>query len=345
MRNIFGQAKTWTSNHWHGLTLAANVGAAGMALAHFEAVLLGREWLEGLVLAILLGLAARIWWTPNKIVKQGLHFAAKPLLEIAVVLLGASVNVMQLVQGGPGLLLGIVLMVVGSIMGGLLLGRLLKLPIHLATLVACGNAICGNSAIAAIAPVIDAQEEDIAAAVTFTALGSIAVVVGLPFLASLLNLSAREFGALTGMTVYAVPQVLAATAGAGLIAVQTGTLVKLTRVLMLGPITLFFAWNRARCGAQSGVKLQLTLMQMVPPFIIGFALLATARSMGFVPEAWAVGGREIAGLLTVVAMAALGLSSDPRAVRSAGRSVTIVAALSLAGIVVLGVLLVRVLGI
>lgn len=345
MRNILEQAKTWTENHWQGVALSAIVGAAGMALARFEAALLGREWLEGLVLAILLGLAARIWWTPNKTVKQGLHFAAKPLLEVAVVLLGASVNVVQLVQGGPGLLLGIVLLVVGSIAGGLILGRLLKLPIHLATLVACGNAICGNSAIAAIAPVIDADEADIASAVTFTALGSIAVVVGLPFLAPLLGLNVREFGALAGMTVYAVPQVLAATAGAGLIAVQTGTLVKLTRVLMLGPITLFFAWHSARRGAQNGVKVQLKWTQMVPPFIIGFALLAAARSVGVVPETWAVGGREVAGLLTVVAMAALGLSSDPRAVRSAGRSVTIVAALSLTGIVVLGVLLVRALGI
>lgn len=341
MQSALRHIQIWSGQHWQGVMLAAIVGAAGMALAHVEAALLGREWLEGLVLAILLGLAARIWWTPSKTVKQGLHFAAKPLLEIAVVLLGASVHVMQLVQDGPGLLLSIVLLVVGSILGGLLLGRLLKLPFHLATLVACGNAICGNSAIAAIAPVINATEDEIAAAVTFTAVGSIAVVVGLPFLIPVLGLNGHEFGALAGMTVYAVPQVLAATAGTGLVAVQTGTLVKLARVLMLGPVTLFFAWHSARSGGQNGIRVPLKWTQMVPPFIIGFALLAVARSVGIIPETWAVTGREIAGLLTIVAMAALGLSSDPRAVRNAGRSVTIVAVLSLAGVVLLGIALLR----
>ena len=318
-----------------GVALSASVGAGGLMLGRVEAALCGREWLEGLVLAILLGLAVRVVWTPSARFESGIKFAAKPILEVAVVLLGASVDGAQLVRNGVGLLLGIAFLVVSSIAGGIVVGRWLGLAPRLAILVACGNAICGNSAIAALAPVIEADEEQVASAVTFTALGSIAVVVGLPFLAALLHMNASELGTWAGMSVYAVPQVLAATAGAGALAVQTGTLVKLARVLMLGPMTLWFALRSGKG------QVRLAWHQMVPPFIIGFAALALLRTLGWMPLAWAETGRAVAGLLTVVAMAALGLASDPRAVSRAGRPIVFAAALSLALLLVLSWVLIR----
>jgi uncharacterized membrane protein YadS len=109
-------------------------------------------------------------------------------------------------------------------------------------LVACGNSICGNSAIAAVAPVIGADGEDVAASIAFTAVLGVVVVLLLPFLAPLLHLSGLQYGVLAGLTVYAVPQVLAATAPLGMVAVQMGTLVKLVRVLMLGPVVLVLCW-------------------------------------------------------------------------------------------------------
>src|SRR3546814_8154148 len=102
-------------------------------------------------------------------------------------------------------------------------------------LIACGNAICGNSAIAAVAPVIDAESDDVAAAIGFTAVLGVVVVLAMPGLAALAGFEGAKAGALAGLTVYAVPQVLAAAAPMGPAAVQMGTLVKLTRVLTLGP--------------------------------------------------------------------------------------------------------------
>jgi uncharacterized membrane protein YadS len=100
------------------------------------------------------------------------------------------------------------------------------------------NSICGNSAIATVAPLIQASADDIVASISFTAILGVLIVLGLPLLIPLLGLSATQYGILAGLTVYAVPQVLAATIPAGLVSTHIGTLVKLVRVLMLGPLAL-----------------------------------------------------------------------------------------------------------
>src|SRR5205085_10254017 len=113
-------------------------------------------------------------------------------------------------------------------------------------LVACGNAICGNSAIAAVAPVIGAESDDVASSIAFTAVLGVLVVLGLPLLMVPLGLSTYQYGVLAGLTVYAVPQVLAATLPVSALSGQVGTLVKLVRVLMLGPVVLGLSLARGR---------------------------------------------------------------------------------------------------
>ena len=108
----------------------------------------------------------------------------------------------------------------------------------MAILIACGNSICGNSAIAAVAPVIGAHSDDVAASISFTAVLGVIVVLTLPLLVPVLQLSLTQYGVLAGLTVYAVPQVLAATLPIGALSNQVGTVVKLVRVLMLGPVVL-----------------------------------------------------------------------------------------------------------
>jgi uncharacterized membrane protein YadS len=323
-RNLMKTGLLFLQKRWRGVAISAVVGLIGVALGRVEARLIGREWLEGLVLAIILGLVARLFWTPTADEKLGIAFCAKPLLEVAIVLLGASLDAALLKIGGLALLGSVFALVIVAVAVGTVIGRAFGLPPHLATLVACGNAICGNSAIAAIAPIIEADEEHITSAVAFTALGSVAVVVGLPFLSHALGLEPRAFGALAGLSVYAVPQVLA-------------------RVLMLGPLAMFFALRKARLSGEKHRFDAHTILEMAPPFIIGFAVLGVARSAGWISEAMALHGRDLAGWLTVVAMAALGLSSDPRVVRKAGRPVLFAAGLSLCVLVAMGLGLIRLL--
>jgi uncharacterized membrane protein YadS len=122
-----------------------------------------------LVLAIVIGTTVRSLWTPDRRWFPGIGFSAKILLEVAVVLLGVSISAKTILAAGPWMLLGIAGVVASAIGASFVIGRLLRLPPRMALLVACGNSICGNSAIAAVAPVIGADGEDVAASIGFTA--------------------------------------------------------------------------------------------------------------------------------------------------------------------------------
>src|SRR5271167_1273247 len=161
-----------------GVGLCILVTALAYLLEGIEIDLFDRPWLEALVFAILFGVAIRSIWTPPGSWRAGIEFSAKTLLEIAVVLLGASVSVRAVLAIGPGLIVGIAVVVVMAIATSYGISRALGLPQRMAILVACGNSICGNSAIAAVAPVIGADGEDVASSIAFTAvLGVIVVLV------------------------------------------------------------------------------------------------------------------------------------------------------------------------
>lgn len=336
-----------------GLALCAAVTLAAIAIEYVEAALFGRAWLEALVLAILVGTAVRTAWAPGKLWSPGVKFGAKQLLEVAVVLLGASLSAQTILAAGWGLLVGVAIVVVVAILGSYGAGRLLGLPHRMATLVACGNSICGNSAIAAVAPIIGADGEDIAASIAFTAVLGVIVVLVLPFLVPVLHLTVLQYGALAGLVVYAVPQVLAATAPIGPLAVQLGTLVKLVRVLMLGPVVLVLSLTtrhlRDEPASQltDGARLQAgrpPLHKLVPWFIIGFLLLAAFRSLNLIPSSALSPVAFLANLLTIIAMAALGLGTDLKTVARAGVRVTgaVTISLMLLGVISFG--LIRLLG-
>ncbi|WP_313001043.1 putative sulfate exporter family transporter [Brevundimonas sp.] len=308
-----------------GVLLSAGVGAVAFGLQVIETALFAHPWIEGLVIAILMGAGIRLFWTPSSLWTPGVQFSAKTLLEVAVALLGATVSGAAVMALGPVLLLAIVGVVVLAILGGYALGRAFGLPPAMALLVACGNAICGNSAIAAVAPVIEAEGEDVAAAIGFTAVLGILVVLLVPAIGVMLGFDAVKVGVLAGLTVYAVPQVLAAAAPAGMLAVQTGAIVKLVRVLMLGPVCL--ALGLMRPGKAQGAR-RPKLKHMAPWFIIVFLILMGLRSAGLIPEVVLPPLQAGVTAMTLVAMAGLGLMVDPRAVVRAGPRVAAVAALS-----------------
>ena len=343
-----------------GLTLVIVVALAAIVIAAVEARLFGHALVDGLVVAILLGMALRSFWTPPARTDEGVQFAAREVLEVAVFLLGVSVDLPLLLEAGPALAVGIVLLVVLGLALSYALGRLLGLSHKLAVLVACGNAICGNSAIAAVAPVIGADPGEVVSSIAFTAIMGVAVVVLLPLLIGPLGLSFYQYGVLAGLTVYAVPQVLAAAFPVSVLSGQVGTLVKLVRVLMLGPVVLFFSLRqRARGlsptagaltavdGAPGGTSTAVgfRITQFVPWFILGFLALAVLRSAGAIPVAVVGPVRALSAWLTVAAMAALGLGCDLRAIARAGRPIVLTVTGSLVMLVLLSVALIHGLGI
>lgn len=323
-----------------GVALCALVTAAAYALEGLETAIFGRAWLESLVLAILLGTAIRTLLRLDARFEPGIQVGAKLLLEIAVVLLGVSVSANALLENGVALVGGIAAVVTIAIVLSYSLGRGFGLPRKMALLIACGNSICGNSAIAAVAPVIDADGKDVAAAISFTAVLGVLVVLALPLTVPLLSFSPIQFGVFAGLTVYAVPQVLAATGSVGLSSVHIGTLVKLVRVLMLGPVVVVLSlMGRAEGGRRPA------LSHMVPWFIAGFLLMLTLRSFGAIPAAAIAPAHALANLLTIMSMAALGLGVDARSVMRAGGRVAAVVILSLLVLATMSFLLIALLAI
>lgn len=317
-----------------GIALCIVVTLIAHGLERLERAAFGNAWLEALVLAILVGTAIRTAWMPNHLWTEGIAFSAKTLLEIAVCLLGASISAQTLLAVSPVLLIGIAVVVALAVLASFSIGRLLGLPRRMAMLVACGNSICGNSAIAAVAPVIGANGSDVAASIAFTAVLGVIVVVSLPFLSAALHLHVLQYGVFAGMTVYAVPQVLAATAPAGAVAMQIGTLVKLVRVLMLGPMVVTLSLLSAKLAEPGERKAQTPgkrppLSRMVPWFIAGFLVLAGIRSAGLIPREALPPATLVSNLLTVISMAALGLGTDLKVVARSGARVTITVTVSL----------------
>ncbi|SDI44376.1 conserved hypothetical integral membrane protein [Bradyrhizobium lablabi] len=334
-----------------GMLLCVAVTVVAMLLERVEVEFAGQPYLEALVIAIVLGVVIRTAWTPGPTWNGGIQFSAKILLEVAVVLLGASVSASAAAALGPALILGIAGIVVVAIATSYAICRLLGLPLRMSILVACGNSICGNSAIAAVAPIIDADGDDVASSIAFTAVLGVVVVLGLPFLVPLLKMSLTQYGVLAGLTVYAVPQVLAATLPIGALSNQVGTVVKLVRVLMLGPVVLGLSLISRRLPPEPRAGSNVTesriarrsgpaLHELVPWFILGFLIVAAIRSFGLIPQAMLVPLATTASLLTTVSMAALGLGVDVRVVASAGVRVTaaVTASLVILGLISLGLI-------
>ena len=259
-----------------GLALCAGIALLAFGLERWEIAVWGHAWLEALVLAILAGALVRTSLPLPDHAQTGIRIAAKSVMEAAVALMGASTSLGVLANTGVALIAAIAGTIALTIAVGYRIGRALGLSDRMAMLVACGNAICGNSAIAAVAPAIDADGKDVSAAIGFTAVMGIGVVLGVAPLAVALKLSAVQGGMLAGMTVYAVPQVL--------------------------------------------------------------------RSAGAIPDGAAAIAHNASLLLTVLAMAGLGLGVDLRLVVAAGPRVTASVAASLI-VLVLGALgVIRVLG-
>ena len=321
--------------------MALGVSLAAYGLAQLEARLLGHAIVEALVLAILVGMAIRAVWPYGERWAPGVRVAAKPALEWAIVGLGASVNLPAIFRAGPALLAGIALTVALIISFSYGISRALGLSHKMSLLVACGNSICGNAAIAAVAPVIDAHPRDIVSSIAFTNLLGVILVLGLPLFGHAIGLSFYQYGVVAGLSVYAVPQVVAATFPVSQLSGQVGTLVKLVRVLLLGPVVFVLAITHRSAAPRK----RLALQRYVPWFLFGFLALAAARSSGLIPDHVADPMHAATTGLMVLAMAGMGLGVDLRGLASAGVRVTMAVGFSLMALIGASFVLLHVLAI
>jgi uncharacterized integral membrane protein (TIGR00698 family) len=326
-----------------GLVAAVCVAALSVVIGWLQQASLRQVYVEPLVVALLLGIVLRNVGPAAPALTAGASFAAKQVLEVAVVVLGITLNFHQVLGAGINLV-GLIVIVVGSAIGvSYLIGRSVGLAPRLAILVAVGNAICGNSAIAAVAPVIGAAKKDVASAIALTAVIGVCLVIGLPLLIPVLGLDDYQYGVLAGMSVYAVPQVVAAAFPVSQLAGQVATLVKLIRILLLGPVVLLFALGARRNG--QAVEGRKGWSSYLPWFVAGFLVLALARNLGLLPDPMVGVARDVSGILMTVAMAGLGYGVHLADVRAVGPRVALAVVASLGFIAGMTLLHVHLLGI
>lgn len=288
------------------------------------------KWLEGLlpihligasVIALFLGMGLHHIRKPSAGLVRGLKFTSKKILKSAIILLGASLSIGVVLNIGRLSLTVMVFTLLTCFGGGYFVGRALGLNWKLSNLISAGTGICGGSAIAAIAPAIDAEDQDIAYAMSATFLFDMVMIVLFPILGRAMGLDDMAYGLWAGTAVNDTSSVVAAgyafSEGAG----DFATMVKLTRTLAIIPTVLVFSLIEVREKRKAGVADQeekVKVTSIIPWFILGFLGMAVLNSLGVFPQELSLGLKELSKFLMVAALAAIGLNTDFREMRKSG---------------------------
>lgn len=280
-----------------GLALAVGAGALALLLGPLV------PDLGAVAVALLLGMAIAVGGAVRPASRPGVTFAGKQVLETAVVLLGLRLDPWSVAALGPRAVLAVAGAVLTALLGGLLLSRLLRLPRSLGALIGVGAAICGTSAIAAAAPLVAKDRDDVVLSVGAVNLVGIAGLFLLPLAATALALPEGTAALLIGGTLPAVGHVVAAGFAVGDAVGELATAIKMGRVALLVPLVLALGLLR---GRGEGLT--------VPPYLLAFLALVLLRGTGVVPDAVVAGAEVVSDVLLAVAMAALGMQIRPGSV-------------------------------
>lgn len=315
---------------WRGVAFALAVAVPAWLLGkQFEVV-------GGPVFAILIGMALALVVPGEKgePLQAGVKFTSKKVLQWAVILLGFGLNLSQIARVGATSLPIILSTIATSLVVAFVLCRALKIPGKIATLVGVGSSICGGSAIAATAPVIDADDEEIAQAISVIFLFNVIAALVFPTLGGVLGLTNEGFGLFAGTAVNDTSSVTAAAAAwdgmhPGANTLDAATIVKLTRTLAIIPITLALAlWQlrlarRAAAGEGSGEAAgTFDLRRIFPFFIVFFVLASVVTTVFSLPAEVTAPIKELSKFLIVMAMAAIGFNTNVvKLVRTGGKPI------------------------
>lgn len=303
------------------------------------------ETISPLVAALVLGVLIGNTISIPKVFVSGQKFAAKKVLRFGIVLLGSQLALKQVVDLGGRELIVVVGVVALTFLGTLWLGPRLGVSKSLSLLIATGFSICGASAVAAMDGVVEADEEEVTYAIALVTLcGSLAIVL-LPLLRNVLGLSDPQlFGSWVGASVHDVAQVIAASSTGGDSAVQSATVVKLSRVVLLAPLVACVSiWvHRSSSGLVAKTKkTDKKHVSVVPLFVVGFLVMIAVRTTGVIPDNWLTRLKTIEQVC--LASALVGLGSDVRVSRliKVGGRPLLLALISWFGIAVVSLLGVR----
>ena len=287
-------------------------------------------WLEDIIPGGLLGASIIALFTGTIInsffhpawIKPALKFTSKRILKFAIILLGASLSVSTVMSVGAKTFLVMVFTFAMCFGGGYFIRKIFRLNWKLSNLISAGTGICGGSAVAAIAPVIDADDKDIAFAMSSTFLFDMVMIALYPLMGKALGMSDIAYGIWAGTSVNDTASVVASGYAFSEAAGDFATMVKLTRTIAIIPTVLVFAWIGVRMKKKemqaTGDGTKVNMMKIIPWFIGGFLLLAIINSVGLIPTAVSAMMKSASKFLMVSALAAIGLNTSLLDFKKAG---------------------------
>ena len=280
-----------------------------LALA-VPAALLGERFpiIGGPVFGILLGMLFSAHHR-SAAIDDGIRFTGKKILQYSIILLGFEMNLFHVLEVGGQSVAVMLCTLSTAFLVAWGIGRALGLARDTTTLIGAGTAICGGSAIAAVAPVIGAKDKDIVFSISTIFLFNILAVFLFPFLGHALGLTDTGFGMWAGTAINDTSSVVAAGYSYSTEAGSYATIVKLTRALMIVPVCLIFAFVTARQKAGSG---SFALRRIFPWFILWFVAASVVNTTGLLPAALSHALGSAGKFAIVLAMAAIGLHTNLR---------------------------------
>ena len=281
------------------------------------------ELLGASIIALFMGTVINSFFHP-KWIKPALKFTSKRILKVAIILLGASLSINTIMSVGKMTFFVMIFTFAMCFGAGFFIRKLFGLNWKLSNLISAGTGICGGSAVAAIAPVIDAEDKDIAFAMSSTFLFDMVMVALYPIMGRALGMTDIAYGIWAGTSVNDTASVVASGYAFSEIAGDFATMVKLTRTIAIIPTVLVFAFigtrmKKKELQAEGGSK-KVNIFKIVPWFIGGFLLLAILNSVGVIPVALSQALKGISKLLMVTALAAIGLGTSITDFKKAGLS-------------------------
>ena len=293
-------------------------------------------WLESLlpihligsaVIAMFIGMFLNQFLAKSTAFASGLKFTSKKILKFAIILLGLSLNISTILHVGKMSLTVMIFTLLTCFGGGHFIGKALGLNWKLSNLISAGTGICGGSAIAAISSTIDADDNDVAYAMSATFLFDMAMIVLFPIMGRALGMSDEAFGIWAGTAVNDTSSVVATgyafSEGAG----DFATMVKLTRTLAIIPTVVTFAFiqlnikrKEALANQQndSELKANFSISKIFPWFILGFLAMSIVASLFPIPAIVVSGTKKASKFLMVCALSAIGLNTSFSSMRKSG---------------------------
>ena len=305
--------------------VALSLGIA--ALACFLESLLPIHLIGAAVIAMFIGMILNYFLRNTKIFNLGIKFTSKKILKLAIILLGLSLNITTILQVGRMSLVVMLFTLFTCFGGGYFIGRALGLNWKLSNLISAGTGICGGSAIAAIAPTIETDDNDVAYAMSATFLFDMAMILLFPIMGRAIGMSDQAFGIWAGTAVNDTSSVVATGYAFSEAAGDFATMVKLTRTLAIIPTVLTFSLIQLRIKRKEALALSLDgkglksgfkLTKIFPWFILGFLAMSIVASVFTIPAVVVSETKWVSKFLMVGALAAIGLNTSFAKLKKSG---------------------------